>query len=56
METKNSEKMVSIPLSVAELLNKVYLPHNVNKVRAAHPSVVQAVRDFQEALRLAGSK
>ena len=52
MET---EKMVCIPLSVADLINKVYLPSNPNKLRAAAPSVIQAVRDFKEAIRIAES-
>ena len=53
METK--KKIVCIPLGVADLLNKVYLPSNPNKLRTAHPSVIQAVRDFKEAIRIAES-
>ena len=54
MTMHKTEPTVSIPLNVANILNKVYLPHNPNKCRAAHPLVLQAVRDFKAAIREAG--
>lgn len=53
MENKQ-EKMVTIPLSVAELINRAYLPFNVNKVRTAAPEVVEAVKAFKAEILAAG--
>lgn len=48
------ERTITIPLRIAQIINNAYLPSNPNKMRNPHPSVKQAVVDFQEVLRLNG--
>lgn len=49
----NKEATVTIPLNLALLIDKVYLPSNPNKLRTAHPDVIKAVRDFKDLIRSA---
>lgn len=46
-------KGVVIPLDVAELIVKVFLPVNERKMRTADPSVVAAVTKFKRAVNAA---
>lgn len=41
---------ICIPLEVARLIDRVYLPRNPNKVRSATSQVLAAVRDFKESI------
>lgn len=56
--TERSKPTLTVPLEALRLIDKVYLPSNLNKVRSAHPDVIQAVKDFRrfilEAARAQG--
>ena len=43
-------KGVVIPLDVAELIVKVFLPVNERRMRNAHPDVVAAVTEFKRCV------
>lgn len=43
-------KMVSVPVEVAETINRVFLPRNPRKMRGAHQDVLAAVLAFKKAL------
>jgi hypothetical protein len=42
--------VVEIPVSVARLIRKVFLPLNPNKMRSAHPDTLAAVKAFIAAV------
>lgn len=42
--------MVTISLETAKLIDGAFLPRNPNKMRGAHPDVVQAAHDFKHAV------
>ncbi|NUB07111.1 hypothetical protein FW320_13115 [Azospirillum sp. Vi22] len=44
---------ITIPLSVAKIIDAAFLPGNPNKMRGAHPDVVQAAKDFKRAVNIA---
>lgn len=41
---------VAIPLEVASIIDRVFLPRNPNKMRGADPAVVDAVKTFRALL------
>ena len=43
---------VSIPLDMAELIDRVFLPKNPNKMRSADRSVVAAVQQMKAAIEI----
>jgi len=45
--------MVCIPLDLAQLIDRVFLPLNPNKMRKADPSVPAAAHAFRAAVRAA---
>jgi len=50
VEATPREAVVSVPLSVARLIDHVYLPTNIAKLRTAAPEVKEAVASFKSAL------
>lgn len=44
-------KGVVIPLELAELIERVFLPSNERRMRKADPSVVAAVSEFKRLVR-----
>lgn len=44
---------VCIPLDVAQLIRKVFLPVNPNKMRGAHPDTLAAAKAFIAAVEKA---
>jgi hypothetical protein len=45
--------MVCVPLRTAELIERVFVPRNPNKMRGADPDVVKAAHEFKAAVRKA---
>lgn len=49
-EKRNEEPMVSVPLSIARLINGAFLPSNPNKCRTATEEVKRAAKHFKKAI------
>lgn len=41
---------IEVPRALAELLDRVFLPRNPNKMRSAAPEVIEAVKQFRALL------
>ncbi len=48
-----TEATVAIPLRTAQFVDNVFLPANPNKLRRAHPDVVQAAKVFKSLVAMA---
>lgn len=46
----HGERYVTVPLSIAILIRKCFVPRNPNKMRGAHPDVVAAAKRFIRAV------
>jgi hypothetical protein len=53
MNSTQLQPTVTIPLEVAILIRNVFVPRNPNKMRNAAPAVVQAAKDFIQAVAAA---
>lgn len=50
-----ADDLVSVPRHVAEIVDKVFLPRNPNKLRGSDPVTVEAAHVFRAAVRGGGS-
>jgi hypothetical protein len=46
MKTEIQKTEITVPLRVADIIRKAFLPRNPNKMRAADPEVVEAAKTF----------
>jgi len=49
-EPKASEETIAVPLRLLQLIDRVFLPRNPNKMRGAHPDVPSAVKELRAIL------
>lgn len=51
MSNQAPEREITVPLSVADLIDRVFLPRNINKLRTATPEVIDAAKTFRHVVK-----